>query len=397
MQTLVEIARQEYDSVEFFFDQVCSVTANAARGDDEKLGAQGIEFWTSLAEEELSRRKKQLPEKEYIKKCRSMLIELLISCIQRVTIENEDDEDDELGVALSSGCCLNAMALVIGNDIIGPVIAFVSQHIQDQNWKQRYSALIALGAITEGPEKIQYMNIILPGLQNLLQMFQDQHGKVREAIAWVMSKICEHHAEVFTSNQAILQVVVPIFMQSVKDKPRISNQICRAIEYLAASTAASENNPLSPYFQNLLQLLIENAYRTDFEGTSADLTLASFAALAAVCEGSAEETNDVLYTMLIPVLQLLENTLTTDVQTYGEKRAKDFQDYLGGLLQIILVKVGHKLDDNTASSIVKLLIMIFQQLKKVTENGLIALSGLINGVGDRLDLNEFGQYIVWAL
>lgn len=56
------------------------------------------------------------------------------------------------------------MALVIGNDIIGPVIAFVSQHIQDQNWKQRYSALIALGAITEGPEKIQYMNIILPGL-----------------------------------------------------------------------------------------------------------------------------------------------------------------------------------------------------------------------------------------
>jgi hypothetical protein len=58
MQTLVEIARQEYDSVEFFFDQVCSVTANAARGDDEKLGAQGIEFWTSLAEEELSRRKK---------------------------------------------------------------------------------------------------------------------------------------------------------------------------------------------------------------------------------------------------------------------------------------------------------------------------------------------------
>ena len=28
---------------------------------------------------------------------------------------------------------------------------------------------------------------------------------------------------------------------------------------------------------------------------------------------------------------------------------------------------------------------------------MIALSGLINGVGDRLDLNEFGQYVVWAL
>jgi hypothetical protein len=27
-------------------------------------------------------------------------------------------------------------------------------------------------------------------------MYQDQNGKVREAISWVMSRICEHHAEV---------------------------------------------------------------------------------------------------------------------------------------------------------------------------------------------------------
>ena len=106
-------------------------------------------------------------------------------------------------------------------------------------------------------------------------------------------------------------------------------------------------------------MLIENAYRNDFDSSTADLTLASFAALSAVCEGAGEEINDTLYAMLIPVLQLLEKTLTTDVVQYGEKRAKDFQDYLGGLLQIILVKVGHKLDDATASNIVKLLIMIF--------------------------------------
>lgn len=45
----------------------------------------------------------------------------------------------------------------------------------------------------------------------------------------------------------------------------------------------------------------------------------------------------------------------------------------------------------------KLLILIFQSLKRVTENGLIALSGLINGLGDRVNVNEFGQYLVWAL
>jgi hypothetical protein len=48
--------------------------------------------------------------KGYIAQCSSQLIELLIQCIQRVNIEDEDEEDDELGVALSAGCCLAAVS-----------------------------------------------------------------------------------------------------------------------------------------------------------------------------------------------------------------------------------------------------------------------------------------------
>jgi len=33
----------------------------------------------------------------------------------------------------------------------------------------------------------------------------------------------------------------------------------------------------------------------------------------------------------------------------------------------------------------------------VTENGLIALSGLINGIGERINPTEFGKYVVFAL
>lgn len=33
----------------------------------------------------------------------------------------------------------------------------------------------------------------------------------------------------------------------------------------------------------------------------------------------------------------------------------------------------------------------------MTENGLIAYSGLCNGIGNRIRVDEFGQYIVWAL
>ena len=99
--------------------------------------------------------------------------------------------------------------------------------------------------------------------------------------------------------------------------------------------------------------------------------------------------------MLVPVLQLIEQTL--DTSRFGEQKAKALQDYLAGLLQIILVRVGHRIDDDTAQKIIHLLIMIFQRLKKVTENGLIAFSGLCNGIGNRIRVDEIGTYIVWAL
>ncbi len=69
MQTLVEIGRQEYESIEFYFPTICTVTAAAAKNDEQSVGAQGIEFWTSLAEEELSRKKKNGNMKGYIAQC----------------------------------------------------------------------------------------------------------------------------------------------------------------------------------------------------------------------------------------------------------------------------------------------------------------------------------------
>lgn len=52
MQCLVIVAKEQYQHVQHYFQQLQQVTANAAEKDQEKVGAQGIEFWTGLAEEE---------------------------------------------------------------------------------------------------------------------------------------------------------------------------------------------------------------------------------------------------------------------------------------------------------------------------------------------------------
>jgi hypothetical protein len=97
---------------------------------------------------------------------------------------------------------------------------------------------------------------------------------------------------------------------------------------------------------------------------------------------------------MMPILLNIENLLNLiDVNP----KAKELLDYNSGLLQIMLTKVGSKLDDDTAEKILVLLKMIFEKMKRVTENGLIVLNGLINGVGNRIKLQLIGSYIVHAL
>lgn len=207
MQVLVEIGRQEYDYVEFYFQQIAEATATSARNDQSKVGAQGIEFWTTMAEEETSRLRKGLPIKNYIRNFKDDIIKLLLDGIRTVQIE-EDEEDDEWGVAMSSGCCLQKVAILLQSDVMTPVIAFVQQYIASSDWKERYASLIALGAITEGPSKQDFNQIIMPSFHNLLAMFNDSAAKVREAISWVISKICEHHAEVVTQTPEQTAILV---------------------------------------------------------------------------------------------------------------------------------------------------------------------------------------------
>ena len=59
------------------------------------------------------------------------------------------------------------------------------------------------------------------------------------------------------------------------------------------------------------------------------------------------------------------------------------------LLQVILVRVGSTVSTEIGDKIVTLLIMIFQSLKRVTDNGLIVYSGLCQGLQDRVNVKDF--------
>lgn len=56
LSCLREIAVQEYDCTQFFFNEICRVTEFGTQQASNKVGAQAFEFWTTLAEEETERK-----------------------------------------------------------------------------------------------------------------------------------------------------------------------------------------------------------------------------------------------------------------------------------------------------------------------------------------------------
>lgn len=189
-------------------------------------------------------------------------------------------------------------------------------------------------------------------------MFQDPVQKVREAVAWVFSRICEHHSDVIANEQSI-HILIPVFIQFLADKPKVSNQICHAIENLAHSLAPQQEdqvqNALSPFFDSLFKSLFQNAYRTDSDANT-DLALASFTAVSAISEYSCKISEQSLFNNLIPLLQQIELTLEPG---QNNKRNKEMQDYLAGILQIILVRIGSNVSNEIAENIVLMLTKIF--------------------------------------
>lgn len=112
---------------------------------------------------------------------------------------------------------------------------------------------------------------------------------------------------------------------------------------------------------------------------------------------SCSDSHNTTHELLIPTLQQLEKTVTDQTVALEASAATITQDLLCGLLQVILIQIGVRIDQHMQKQIIELLIMIFKQNNRVTENGLIAYQGLCVGTGSSINIKDFGRYIKAAL
>ena len=91
-----------------------------------------------------------------------------------------------------------------------------------------------------------------------------------------------------------------------------------------------QSNALTPYFSVAMNQLNENTQRDDFQGSGIDLVQGSYVAMTTLVQNSCTASNDIIYQLMIPILQRLEGTL--NLNNMSIDKANHLQDLLCGLL-----------------------------------------------------------------
>ncbi|CAN8065620.1 unnamed protein product [Agarophyton chilense] len=157
---LVKVAENYYEKLSEYIRDIYTLTENAIRNDVEPVAMQAIEFWSTVAEEEVSilfdtdtsdpSRPPSRKSEEFVKHALPYLCGPIFDSLKK----QEDDplEDSSWNIATAAGACIELLAQAAPNTVLGLVQPFIESNIRDQaNWRSREAAILVLGSVLEGP------------------------------------------------------------------------------------------------------------------------------------------------------------------------------------------------------------------------------------------------------
>lgn len=123
------------------------------KSEEDEIALQGIEFWSSVCDEEIELSIEATEAEEsgttpsgfshhYAKGALQHLVPILL---QTLTKQDEHDDDEDWTPHKAAGVCLMLLASVCKDDIIPYVLPFVQENIQMHEWKLRDAAVMAFG------------------------------------------------------------------------------------------------------------------------------------------------------------------------------------------------------------------------------------------------------------
>lgn len=210
-----------------------AITMDAMKSQNDEIALQGIEFWSNVCDEEYelqllqqeAQEENRAPDRLSRVYARGALQYLVPDLLQRLTMQEETDDDDDWNPCKAAGVCLMLLANCAENMIIEHVFPFVNNNIRDANWCRREAAVMAFGSILEGPDAATIKPIATQAIPLLLELLNDQRVPVRDTTAWTIGRIFEF-VPLAAMNAQMISVICQALINRLADNPRVATNIC---------------------------------------------------------------------------------------------------------------------------------------------------------------------------
>ena len=401
-EVLVGVAEEYYEHLESYISAIYDLTVRALQTDDPQIGLQAIEFWSSVCEEEIGRMEainageKDVVYHQFIEKALGVLTPMLLEQLTKQE-EGQDEDETAWNLAMAGGICLNLIANLTGDKVVDGVMQYITQNIQQENWRQKEAALFAFGAILEGPSREKLAPLANEALPFLLNSMKDKNTHVKDTTAWTIGRVFEfvQSPDYRLISENNLHQTLEALTNSLKDVPNVAGKACWSIQHLITSLEddVAIRPMLAQAFQPIVQALLITAERSDAE---MKLKMECYEALNEIIRCASSETLSTVHQLIPVVLQKLGSTFDAQVtsQDMLEKQT-DQQALLCGTLQVIIQRLGSEeaakgsLAQHSDNLMTAFLKVLANRSATVHEEAMLAVGALAHSVG-----KDFEKYMV---
>lgn len=258
--------------------------------------------------------------------------QILPVLLELLTQQEEDADEEEWTKAMAAAACLELLARDIGDEIVANVVPFVEGGITQAEWQRREAAVMAFGAILDGPEPATLAPLVTQALGTLINMMQsDPSIQVRDTVAWTLSKISEVMLEVIDTSMH-LENLVSALVVGLNGQARIITSCCSALSNLVVQLSQPPSNdteaevatcPMSPYFARVVQTLMTLSEKPTNEGNSRS---AAYATISTFITSSANDTLPVVQDIAVAMITRQEQLMGMQAQLVGSDDRNNWND-----------------------------------------------------------------------
>ena len=364
-ECIATIPQLYYEYLAPYMSALYDLTIKAVTNDQQEVGLQSLEFWSSICDEEAdmledfyAQRPSAVECKFYIKSVLPQLIPLLTECLKQ---QEEDQDDGAWNMAMAGATCLSLVAQAVQDDCVDLTMGFITENIGKPDWRLKEASIMAFGCILEGPKTARLFPIISQALPMLMECMNNANMLVRDTTAWAIGRICDFHASCISND--MLPPLMQLLATGLAQEPRVAHNIAFAIHNLAKAFDSHPGSAqmLSPYFTVLFDKLLETTARSD--SLENNLRGSAYEAISMLIQVGGDDVTGHIITRLPNILDQFESTFTGQPHVQGAHDPDDkagLQALICGCLLVTIQRMTGQIRP-FADRIMKDLLQVFNE------------------------------------